>query len=111
MYILIEIKFLQSLQRYNFAYQIAFKRVELLFLIVALGKLKLFWFLALDLCGWKKQMCLNVRWRSGVACNVMRIKNRFNVFYTLLALVALRGIYKRKLKYGNITLNTKKEMV
>jgi len=41
----------------------------LLFLIVALGKFKLFWFLALDLCGWKKQMCLNVRWRSGVAYN------------------------------------------
>jgi len=36
----------------------------------ALEKFKLFWFLALDLCGWKNQMCLNVRWRSGVAYNV-----------------------------------------
>lgn len=28
-------------------------------------------FLALDLCGWKNQNVLNVRWRSGVAYNVL----------------------------------------
>lgn len=46
-----------------------------------------------------------------MAHNVLRLGGRFNAAKPLLALVALRGIYKRKLKYGNITFNIKKEMV
>jgi hypothetical protein len=38
-----------------------------------------------------------MKWYRSIVYNVLRIKNRFNVFYTLLAVVVYRGLTKFKI--------------